>query len=334
MVVVAGVATVHRFKNVRKTFLRELLPRNLLLTLAAIARTVLNFPQSFRRAYRLVDAEQTFPSCSSNRSSPTVTVDYSSFSFLEILRKVESGPFIIFRPSFVFGRKSLENSELFEKFSPQRAEHPISKYEYISGFSFLIYIFPDIRIFSSSSIHGRSTIYFATTSPFATSSQMRSRSPEPVCRLHWSTSATLSSVTHLATSSGRFNRRDSSPKQSSTSPNSYFSLVYARHTVKDAKSLEESFPYVRTSGENRGETGRSGESQGRSNVVSSLKNWFQKLATLLHAARSILCQWWSRVRPTMKLLSKIILAFSRGKLDVQLNPIGWSYREPDIDAIL
>lgn len=61
MVVVAGVATVHRFKNVRKTFLRELLPRNLLLTLAAIARTVLNFPQSFRRAYRLVDAEQTFP---------------------------------------------------------------------------------------------------------------------------------------------------------------------------------------------------------------------------------------------------------------------------------
>lgn len=162
MVVVAGVATVHRFKNVRKTFLRELLPRNLLLTLAAIARTVLNFPQSFRRAYRLVDAEQTFPSCSSNRSSPTVTVDYSSFSFLEILRKVESGPFIIFRPSLVFGRKSLENSELFEKFSPQRAEHPISKYEYISGFSFLIYIFHDIRIFSSPSIHGRSTTLQST----------------------------------------------------------------------------------------------------------------------------------------------------------------------------
>lgn len=91
-------------------------------------------------------------------------------------------------------------------------------------------------------------------------------------------------------------------KQSSTSPNSYFSLVYTSHTVKDAKSLEESFPYVRASGESQGETGRSGESQGRSNVVSSLKNWFQKLATLLHAARSILCQWWSRVRPTMKLL--------------------------------
>lgn len=72
VVVVAGVATVHRFENVRKTFLRELLPRNLLLTLAAIARTVLNFPQSFRRAYRLVDAEQTFSSYSSNRSSPTV----------------------------------------------------------------------------------------------------------------------------------------------------------------------------------------------------------------------------------------------------------------------
>lgn len=87
---------------------------------------------------------------------------------------------------------------------------------------------------------------------------MRSRSPEPVCRLHWSTSATLSSVTHLATSSGRFNRRDSSPKQSSTSPNLYFLLVYARHTVKDAKSLEESFPYVRA----RGEPGRDGEIRG------------------------------------------------------------------------
>lgn len=140
---VAGVAAMHRFENIRKTFLRELLPRNLLLTLAAIASTVFNFPQSFHWAYRLVDAEQTFPSRSSNRSSRIVTVDYSSFSFFfqsAILRKVEPGFFIIrlFRPPFVFGRISSENSRLFEKFSSQRTEHPVSKYENISRFPFFV----------------------------------------------------------------------------------------------------------------------------------------------------------------------------------------------------
>lgn len=97
---VAGVAAVHRFENIRKTFLRELLPRNLLLTLAAIASTVLNFPQSFHRAYRLVDAEQTFPSRSSNRSSPIVTVDYSSFSFLPVSDLAKSRTRIFYYPPF------------------------------------------------------------------------------------------------------------------------------------------------------------------------------------------------------------------------------------------
>lgn len=181
VVVVAGVATVHRFENVRKTFLRELLPRNLLLTLAAIARTVLNFPQSFRRAYRLVDAEQTFSSYSSNCSSPTVRL-FFVFLFTS-QRSCEKSNQDLLLSVFSVLPLSLENSELFEKFSSQ-IEHSVSKYENISRFLFLIYVFRDIRIFSSLSIYSRSTIYLATTSPFATSSQMRSRSPEPVCRLH------------------------------------------------------------------------------------------------------------------------------------------------------
>ena len=83
-----------------------------------------------------------------------------------------------------------------------------------------------------------------------------------------------------------------------------------------------------------GEPGRDGEIRGEPREIQ--RSFLVK--KLISEACHVVARCSQHPLPMMVACSThdeaFILAFSRGKFDDRLNPISWSYREPDIDAIL
>lgn len=126
-------------------------------------------------------------------------------------------------------------------------------------------------------------MHVSAISPFATTFQMRSRSPEPVRRLH--RSATLSSVIRLKQP---VRPSKSFSDEQFTSPNWFFPVEYTGCIDEKVKSSGESSPRARTSRKSQEETSRSRERRDDPTEVPLEEILLQKLATLLHVACSIL----------------------------------------------